>query len=136
MIEKTRDLVPQSYAIKGWINGQLYAQSKHVSGVSPVPEVIRSKAAMNPALPGDRQKKLHWYLALRQGTQYAVMAVHTTEEKMLFSKLMKTNLSFNRNNQHPDWKEAVKIWNRDHVNGEKIFYKVCVIFSFYKNICF
>ena len=125
LVEKLRTLVPNSHTIKGWTNGTMYAPTNEVFGILPIPEITRIKAAIQPAIPAAVIKKGHWYLALRQGTQYAVIAIHTTEEKQLFSKLMRESPSFNRNNQDPDWKQAVQIWNRDHVDGKTIFYKVC-----------
>jgi hypothetical protein len=38
---------------------------------------------------------------------------------------MKENTTiFNRDQQDPDWKEAVKLWNSKYANGKTIFYKV------------
>lgn len=128
LVERMRDLVPKSYTIKGWTNGQLYSSTTDVTaGILPIPVQIQTKSGMLPAIQGDvQEKKKHKYLALRQGTQHAVIAVHTTEEKALFSKLMREDPCFNRDNQDPDWKECVKVWNIRYVNGINIFYKVCV----------
>ena len=125
LVEKLRPLVPNSHAIKGWTNGTMYAPTNEVFGILPIPETTRIKAAIQPAISTAVIKKGHWYLALRQGTQYAVIAIHTIEEKQLFSKLMRESPSFNCDNKDPDWKHAVQIWNRDHVDGKTIFYKVC-----------
>ena len=125
LVEQLRSLVPNSHAIKGWTNGMMYAPTNEVFGILPIPETTRVRAAIQPAISTSVTKKGHWYLALRQGTQHAVIAVHTTEEKQLFSMLMRESPSFNRNNQDPDWKQAIQIWNRDHVDGKTIFYKVC-----------
>ena len=129
LVEKMRRWVPNSHSIKGWTNGLLYAQTHEVFGILPIPDTTRIKAALQPAIPDSIIKKGHWYLALRQGTQYAVIAVNTTEEKQLFSKLMRESPIFNRNNQDPDWKQAVQLWNRDYADGKTIFYKVCIAFS-------
>jgi hypothetical protein len=86
--EKTRDLVPDSQAIRGWVNGTMYAPTKEVFGILPVPENICTNAAMQPYISNSSEKITHDYLASKQGTRYAVMNMHTTEEKQLFSKLM------------------------------------------------
>jgi len=122
--EKTRDLVPDSQAIKGWVNGTMYTPTKEVFGILPVPENICTNAAMQPYISDNSEKNTHHYLASKQGTRYAVMNVHTTEEKQLFAKLMREDPAFNRDNQDPDWNKAVKVWNSFHVNGKTIFYKV------------
>ena len=72
-------------------------------------------------------KKGHWYLALHQSTKYAVMSIHTVAEKQLFSRLMHEYPAFNQENQDPDWKNAVIVWNGKHAKGSEneIFYKVC-----------
>jgi hypothetical protein len=106
-----RQWVPGSYIIKGWTNGTLYASTNEVFGILPIPEDIRNKSAIQPAISTSVVKRGQWYLALHQGAQYAVIAVHTTEEKLLFSQLMRESPSFNRNNQDPDWKQAIQIWN-------------------------
>jgi hypothetical protein len=59
-----------------------------------------------------------------KGTQYAVIAMHTTEEKLLFTSLSKSLPSFNVDNKNPDWVEIVQVWNRDNADGVTIFYKV------------
>ena len=102
LAERMRDKVPHSFEIRGWINGSMYAPTKEVSGILPIPEEIRFKSAMQPMMPEPPVKKGHWYLALRQGTKYAVMSIHTVAEKQLFSKLMRENPVFNQENQDPD----------------------------------
>ena len=65
------------------------------SHILPIPDTTWIKAALKPAIPDSIIKKGHWYLALHQGTQYAVIAVNTTEGKQLFSKLMRESPIFN-----------------------------------------
>ena len=127
LAEKMRDKVPCSFEIKGWLNGPMYAPTKEVSGILPIPEEIRFRSAMQPMMPEPPVKKGHWYLALRQHTKYAVMSIHTVAEKQLFSKLMHEHPAFNQENQDPDWKKAVLVWNGNHAKGNEneIFYKVC-----------
>lgn len=124
MIEKTRKLVPMSYTIKGWTNGLLYQPTTEVSGILPIPPSIQFKAGLQPTISNPTTKVMHQYLATRQETMFAVIGVHTVTEKKLFSKLMKEHPAFNRNNQEPNWKTAVQVWNTEHADGNTIFYKV------------
>ena len=129
MIERTRIHVPLSYRIQGWTNGSLYVDTSEVSGILPIPPTLCTKALMQPYIPGVTSKTLHQFLAQRQQTQFAVVAVHTVPEKQLFSHLIQTNQYFNRDKQEPDWKTGVQIWNRDHADGKTIFYKVRIFLS-------
>ena len=101
------------------MNGSLYAPTKEVSGILPIPEKIRFKSAMQPIMPKPPVKKGHWYLALHQSTKYAVMSIHTVAEKQLFSKLMQEHSAFNQENQAPDWKDIVVVWNGNHAKGNE-----------------
>ena len=47
-------------------------------------------------------------------------------QKKAFSQLMKEEPSFNQNNQEPEGKSAVQIWNIKYANGKTIFYKVSI----------
>jgi hypothetical protein len=124
LVEKMQQWVPNSHYINGWTNGSLCVATNEVFGILPIPINTCVKAALQPSIPASVVKRGYWYLALQQGTQFAVIAVKTTEEKQLFSKLMRGSPVFNHNNQNPDWKQAVQIWNCDYANGKTIFYKV------------
>ena len=67
--------VPHSFEIRGWINGSMYAPTKKVSEILPIHDEISFKSAMQPMMPEPPEKKGHWYLALHQGTKYAVMSI-------------------------------------------------------------
>ena len=101
MIERTRIHVPLSYRIQGWTNGSLYVDTSEVSGILPIPPTLCTKALMQPYIPGVTSKTLHQFLAQRQQTQFAVVAVHTVPEKQLFSCLIQTNPYFNWDKQEP-----------------------------------
>jgi len=124
MIEKTRDIVPKSYIIKGWTNGLLYQPTLEVSGILPIPDSIQINAGLQPIIPNFKSKLPHQYLANRQGTRFAVIAVHLPTERKLFSQLMRENPAFTRDNKDPDWKSAIRVWNTQYADGKTIFYKV------------
>ena len=88
MTEKTRIHIPLSYKIQGWTNGSLYVDTSEVSGILPIPPTLCTKALMQPNIPGVTSKAMHQFLAQRQQTQFAVIAVHTVSEKQLFSHLI------------------------------------------------
>ena len=122
--ERTCDLVPDSQVIQGWVNETMYVSTKEVFEILPVPDDIRAKTAMQPYISGSIEKNKHNYLAFKQGTRYAVINVHTVEEKQTFTKLMREHPAFTQTNQDPDWHKAVEIWNSHYANGKNIFYKL------------
>ena len=91
MIEKTRIHVPLSYRIQGWTNSSLYVDTSEVSGILTIPSMLYTKAPMQPNIPGVISKSLHQFLAQQQQTQFAVIAVQTVPEKLLFSPLIQTD---------------------------------------------
>ena len=67
----------------------------------------------------------HLYLASTQGIKFAVLNIHTAPQGDLIHTLVKENSAvFNQDQQDPDCKEAVKLWNSKYANGKTIFYKV------------
>ena len=128
IVEKTHDHVPDSETIRGWVNGSMYTPTSEVYGILPIPLEIVTKSAMQPFINTACGDIKHAYLAKMQGTQYAVINVHTVAEKQLFASLMWNNHHFNRSNQDPDWKEAVREWNHNKADGKDIFYKVCIYY--------
>lgn len=63
MTEKTRIHIPLSYKIQGWTNGSLYVDTSEVSGILPIPPTLRTKALMQPNIPGVTSKAMHQFLA-------------------------------------------------------------------------
>lgn len=120
LTENTQHLVPDSTPLLGWVNGDLYTPAGETVGILPIPEPTRAAADLQSFNPlADNQMK-QVFLARQQGTKYAVISVHTTDEKVLFKKLMQEDTS---NGAKPNWKLAAKRWNQN-ANGKTIFYKV------------
>ena len=111
--------------ITNWVNGNLYQRSSEVFGILPIPADIKLRSGMAAYNPTTDAKQLHHFLASVQGTRKAVLPVHTQNEKKLFSQLMRSNPAFNSKTP-PNWKEAVKVWNRHADGDEQITYKVCL----------
>ena len=70
---------------------------------------IISVQRQQPYISENMEKTKHHYLASKQETWYAVMNIHTIEEKHAFTKLMQEHPAFNWNNEDPDWHKIVKI---------------------------
>ena len=117
----TRKFIPGSSTLVGWVNGNYYVQTKETFGILPVPPNVQLSSGL---LPYDHKTppKKHTYLSRKQSTRFAVLTLHTNEEKQLFSNFMQTNSVFMRA-QGPDWPTAVCLWNQA-ANGDTIFYKV------------
>jgi hypothetical protein len=129
LLESTRHLVPDQQTLTGWINGDLYTPAGETIGILPVPDSIRATAEIQSYNQAEDFTNKHGYLAKQQGTKFAVISVHSTQEKVLFKKLMQEDPNFTGTNSSPDWKKAVIIWNRK-ANGKDIFYKVSYITKF------
>jgi len=121
LLEKTRHLIPDSSTFTGWVNGDLYTPAGETVGILTIPDSTRAAADIQSYTPLTDGKVRHTFLACQQGTKYAVMSVHTTEEKVLFKALMQDHLG--NSGATPDWKRGVLLWNQS-ANGKNIFYKV------------
>jgi hypothetical protein len=124
LLERTKHLVPDSAMLLGWVNGDLYTPAGETVGIHPIPDSIRAMADMqsfNPAVTDDSLK--HKFLAKQQAARYAVISVHTIEEKLLFKKLMQERVDLQQGASTPDWKQVAQLWNQT-ANGKTIFYKV------------
>ena len=100
------------------------SQAKETIGILPLPEKTRQLAGVTQYSPDDYSTKVqsklkHRYLAEQQGTKFAVITVHSTEEKAHFAKFMTKSTAFALPNQSPDWREAVLNWNAS-ADGETI----------------
>ncbi|KAL6307399.1 hypothetical protein BKA93DRAFT_747778 [Sparassis latifolia] len=98
-----------------WLNGNDYARVNEDSD-TPYARV---------------QPPRHHYLSKRQGTQFAVLPVHTREERDLFQLFVDLLPLFKMPGQ-PNWDVAAAVWS-NHADGRKIFYKLPEhIKSYYK----
>jgi hypothetical protein len=75
--------------------------------------------------PAADHKQKHHFLAKMQGTRKPLLPVHSPAERNLFRQLMNTSPEFNRPDGPPNWKQAVKLWNREADMTDGISYKVC-----------
>ncbi len=110
----------------GWVNGNLYTPTKEVLGVLPIPDDVRLSAGMNEYIPSLDAQRSHRFLAHLQGTSKPVLPVHTRAERKMFSELMRTHEDFKALGGSPNWKKAVKVWNRLAEDNPNLSYKVVV----------
>lgn len=109
----------------GWVNGMNYEKTTEIFGILPIPRSLKNETGMqdyNPALL-TVQKSRHNFLAKAHATLFAVLPVHTREEKALYSALVRTSSHFDTGKKEPNWTAIAMEWT-SHCDGVKIFYKV------------
>jgi hypothetical protein len=124
MLLLTKESVPNSRPIVGWVNGNMYVPTSEVFGILPIPPDIRFESGIPEYLQPSQPPQRFEFLASKQGTQKAVLPVHTPQEYKLFSQLMRDHPVFNQPENGPSWVQAVKVWNRNAENRAEVFYKV------------
>lgn len=78
-----------------------------------------------PSLPTKINRKFensYDYLAHAQGSRFAIVPVHTIQEKKLFKSLIDSNPSMSKAKALKDWEAFCSIWS-SHCNGRTIYYK-------------
>ena len=108
-----------------WVNTNLYTQTTEVLGILPIPTSICTETRMAEYQPAADHKQKHHFLAEMQGTRKPVLPVHSPAKRNLFHQLMNTSLEFNQPDGPPNWKQAVKLWNRQADMTDGISYKLC-----------
>jgi hypothetical protein len=123
MLVFLQDVFSDPQQITGWVNGNLYKQTSEVFGVLPIPQDMRTSSGMAEFEPFIDSKQRHHFLAGLQGTRKPVLPVHTIAERNLFSQLMREDSAFNSATSAPNWKQAIKVWNRFADTNDGISYK-------------
>lgn len=110
-----------------WVNGNAYVQAKETFGILPMGNQTRNALGMQPySLQLAKDLKMrHSYLAACQNTAYAILPVHTHEERSLFHLLVTAPGGQFTGLREPNWQAVAAKW-AEHGDGKKIFYKVCV----------
>jgi hypothetical protein len=102
--------------------------ARETVGIHPIIDSTKMAADIQTfTVPIAGEKLQHTFLAKQQKTQYAVISVHTTEEKELFKRLMQDQVDIGQGTTL-DWRSAGKTWNQS-ANRKTIFYKVSKQFS-------
>lgn len=117
-----------------WLNTDFYEPTREVIGVHPIPTEIKNACSILsyfPTIAGARPdpvKKRYLFLARLQGTRKAVLPIHTKREYQLFDQLLKQDPAFSTiQGAHPNWDEAVKVYNSYAEREEDVYYKVRAI---------
>jgi hypothetical protein len=75
------------------VNGDLYTPTGETVGILSIPNLTCAAADIDQSYSSLTENKMkHSFLAWQQGTKYAVIVVHTMEEKVLFKTLMQDHL--------------------------------------------
>lgn len=108
-----------------WINGDAYVRSKETFGILPLSSHARTEMTMQTYDPqfAQAQKMRHQYLASKQLTKFAVLPVHTREEKSLFRMFVGDPKGLFSGPHEPKWLALTAKWS-SHADGRNIFYKV------------
>ncbi|KAJ3547523.1 hypothetical protein NMY22_g1613 [Coprinellus aureogranulatus] len=123
---------PQPAIPTNWLNTDFYEPAHEVIGVHPIPTDIKNACGILsyfPTIPGTpairSPNKQYAFLAKLQGTRKAVLPVHTKREYQLFDQLLKHDPAFSTiQGAHPNWDEAVKVYNGYAEREEDVFYKL------------
>jgi hypothetical protein len=126
-----RQLIPSSSPLSGWINGDLFVQTKEIFGILPIPDAVKLSSHIIPYDDRSRPKRFA-YLARKQGSQFAVLSVHTESERDLFSELMHSDSAF-CGPGGPDFDSGTQKWNA-YADGKTIFYKASTVRFFLSHL--
>ncbi|KAK4698809.1 hypothetical protein P7C70_g7460, partial [Phenoliferia sp. Uapishka_3] len=137
---ETRDRFPCEPPLEGWVNGDLYTQAEESFGILPIPAALVDELQLPPhenseftgeavstatrksKKPPRRSPYLHNFLARVQGTRFAVIHIHTPEERILFGELSK-HRSVTSVGESKRWIVMARIWV-GHADGKTVFYKL------------
>jgi hypothetical protein len=87
-LEQTQQLMPDSPTLSGWVNGDLYTLTGETVRILSILNLTRAAADIQSYSSLIENEMKYSFLAWQQGTKYAVISVHTMEEKVLFKTLM------------------------------------------------
>lgn len=113
--------VAQHHVELPYHNALYLTPTSETFGILKLPDdVVTSLNMSKPANPPPKVISSSSYLAYRQQTKYAILPIHTVEEKQLYSSFMLGGF-FNLG-----WKELTRKWNLkvNTVNGVNLYYKV------------
>jgi hypothetical protein len=116
-------IYPHPNPLLGWVNGQLYVQTKEQFGIAITPNSVFIEFGMETYNPLQVSLMQFQFLAQQQNTCFAITMVCYEAEKHLFTQFKKDNHpAFVKGHFH--W--AALVWNA-HANGKDIFYKVVTL---------
>ena len=108
-----------------WINGNDYEQTQEVFGILPFDAAVCQDLGMlqyNEQFVKDQHPRHQW-LSKQQQVRFAVLPVHTHDERLLFHLYAEHSPLFTSLNGQPDFTGLCKQMN-EHADGKSFFYKV------------
>jgi hypothetical protein len=108
-----------------WINGNDYEQTQEVFGILPFDAAVCQDLGMlqyNEQFAKDQNTRHQW-LSKQQRVRFAVLPVHTQDERHLFHLYAENSPLFTSINGQPDFTGLCKRMN-EHADGKSFFYKV------------
>ncbi|XP_006457870.1 hypothetical protein AGABI2DRAFT_215844 [Agaricus bisporus var. bisporus H97] len=118
------DTVQEVPQLVGWINGNFYESTSEVAGILPIPMGVQESCGIATYLPTHDAKQPNAFLASMQQTRKPVVPIHSPVERDLFRKLLREDPTFNNSRTGPQWKQAIKVWNRKAEEQSDITYKL------------
>jgi hypothetical protein len=136
-LELTKDIVPAESLMTGFLDGSLYQQARETFGILPISAETRNDYKFDPygtpvaaststnssptqsSQPKTRFR--HDEIASIQQTKFAVIHVHSVEERQLFLNLM--HVLQLANPTESNFKTMAARWS-EKADGRTIFYKV------------
>jgi len=108
-----------------WINGNDYEQTQEVFGILPFDAALSQDLGMlryDEQFVKDQHPRHQW-LSKQQRVRFAVLPVHTNDERLLFHLYAENSPLFTSLNGQPDFTGLCKRMN-EHADGKNFFYKV------------
>ena len=108
-----------------WINGNDYEQTQEVFGILPFDTAVCQDLGMlryNEQFVKDQNPRHQW-LSKQQQVRYAILPIHTRDERLLFHLYAENSPLFTSLNGQPDFTGLCKRMN-EHADGKSFFYKV------------
>jgi hypothetical protein len=108
----------------GWVNGDDYEEMQEPFGILPFDDDTLKRSGMLPfsSMFVKENNIRYVHLSQMQGTQFAVLPVHSREERALFQAYAESSPMF-AGPQQPDFAALAALIN-GHADGTHIFYKV------------
>ncbi|KAF7722529.1 hypothetical protein EC973_003056 [Apophysomyces ossiformis] len=95
-------------------------RDKHTQPIADLSKQASTNLVLSGRSTANPKKQLYTYLANKQRSKYAIVPVHTQQELDLFRRMMEI---YHQQQNQIDWTSIAQSWNKDHADGETIFYK-------------
>ncbi|KAG6815447.1 hypothetical protein H0H93_009785, partial [Arthromyces matolae] len=123
--DQTRDNFLPDSRPASWVNSNDYEQSSESFGILPLSVVTQTQLGMLEFQQdyAVKEKIRHLRLAYLQKTRVAILPVHTSQERALFTLLIQEKTGMFTSETQPNWIALACTWSQ-HCDGKTIFYKL------------